>query len=127
MSLGAASHKVLEEMAGRAVSYLNAIFLGSHGQDQVGMRTSQEMRTIAEALDALSEGKLPQLGDLLMQRFKALELSVSDKGWTLAAQVDITGKPTGLTNETEKMLAARSALLTQKINDAKKRLGGAGH
>ena len=59
-----------------------------------------------------------------MQRFKALELSVSDKSWTLASQVDITGKPAGLTNETEKMLAARSALLTQKISDAKNRLGG---
>ena len=119
---GATDTEVIKDIAGRAVSYLNAIFLGTHSPDQIGLRTTQEMRLLAESLDALAAGKLPQLGDLLMQRFKALEMSVVDKGWSLASQLDITKMPSGLTSEDEKMVAAKSALFMQKIADTRRRL-----
>ena len=37
------------------------------------------MRTVAAAIDALLQGRLPEAGDLRIQRLKALEQSVRDK------------------------------------------------
>ena len=123
---GASPQEVEKEAAGRAVTYLNAIFHGAHPPGEVGVRTCQEMKTVAEALDALALGQLPRLGDLLMQRFKALEVSVTDRGRSLASQLEVTDGKMGLTNEDEKLYAARAALIGQKVNDAKKKLAGGG-
>ena len=57
-----------------------------------------------------------------MQRFKALEMSVKDRNWALASQVEITDTAGGLANEEERLIAARSALLSQKIATARHQL-----
>ena len=56
------------------ITYLQAIFHGHVPQSSLGRRQTREMQTAALCLDALSRGDLPFLGDLLMQRFKKLEL-----------------------------------------------------
>ena len=38
----------------------------------------KEMRVVGEALDALLRGELAELGDLLMQRLKAIEQAKKD-------------------------------------------------
>ena len=92
----------------------------------MGLRTSQELRTLAECLDCLANGQLPRVGDLLMQRFKALEQSVGDRGWSIASQLEVTDTRVGLTTEDEKLCAARSALMKRKVDEIKKKLAGAG-
>ena len=67
----------------RVLTYLETVFNQRYGKDAVGLRTSREMRTIAESIDAL----VLRAGDLLIQRFKALETSVVDGTWSRA---DIT-------------------------------------
>ena len=62
----------------RVLAYLETVFNQRYGKDAVGLRTSREMRTFAEAVDALVEGDVLRAGDLLIQRFKALETSVID-------------------------------------------------
>ena len=60
------------------VTYLASVFHGVHPVEKVGLRTARELRTLAQALDELHSGRLPELADLLMQRFKALETQVAD-------------------------------------------------
>ena len=68
----------------RVLAYLETVFNQRYGKDAVGLRTSREMRTIAESIDALMEGDVLRAGDLLVQRFKALETSVIDGTWARA-------------------------------------------
>ena len=81
------------------------------------------MRTLALAIDALCRGELPQVGDLLMQRFKALEMSVQDKSWAVAANLEVCEDAVGLTTLEEKQAATRHTLLMQKLNEAKVKAG----
>ena len=55
----------------------------------VGRRNEREMRTLAEALDALLSGNLAQAGDIMMQRFRACEMSVQEGDWTLAQHLEL--------------------------------------
>ena len=68
----------------RVLAYLETVFNQRYGKDAVGLRTSREMRTLAETIDALMEGDALRAGDLLIQRFKALETSVVDGTWSRA-------------------------------------------
>jgi len=55
----------------------------------MGVRTMREMRTLSEALDALIRGEPAKAGDILMQRFRAAEMAVSDGHWTLAQHLEL--------------------------------------
>jgi hypothetical protein len=48
-----------------------------------------EMATLAEAVDCLAEGDLPRPGDVILQRYKALERSVSDGSWVVASELQV--------------------------------------
>ena len=116
-----------QQSPARVVAYLMSIFHGKHSVPEVGVRSAKEMRTIAECLDALLEGRLPELGDLLMQRFKALETSVADKTWAVASQLELLPKTDlGLTSPEELRLASRQALLQRKLADIKAKVGKPG-
>ena len=52
------------------------------------MHTEREMATLAECVDCLVEGDLGRLGDIMLQRYKALEKSVQDESWTIAAELE---------------------------------------
>jgi hypothetical protein len=119
--------RVGPEAAGSAalmVSYLTAIFHGRYPPEKVGIRTTRELRTLAEALDALGRGDLPSLADLLMQRFKALEVSVQDGSWATAQRLELLpAKDVGLASAEEQRAAARAELLHLKLDEAKKKYG----
>jgi hypothetical protein len=109
--------------ATKFVTFLLSVFHGRHPPEKVGARSTKELRTLAEALDALGEGNLPHLGDLLVQRFKALQQAHVDGDWTLASGHEIasTGDGTLATAE-ERYAAARGQLLNTKIDEARKRV-----
>ena len=65
-----------DELATRALQYLMSVFHGAHPQSSMSLRNSRELRTIAERIEALLAGDLPHLGDLLMQRLKAVQVAV---------------------------------------------------
>ena len=56
----------------------------------MSLRNSRELRTIAECIDALLAGDLPHLGDLLMQRMKAVQTAVVEGNWNLAQHLELT-------------------------------------
>ena len=80
------------------------------------------MHTLAHALDLLSEGRLPEVADMLIQRFKAVEQSVQDGNWNLAGQLELVPDyaPT-LASRDEQRAAARAEVLRAKLDEARKK------
>eukprot|EP00973_Karenia_brevis_P068780 9561957-Karenia_brevis.AAC.1 len=64
---------------------------------------AHELRTLALGLDAQGGGRLSQVADLLMQRFKGLELNMVDGNIRLINQVELAqSKASGLATTGEK-------------------------
>ena len=72
-----------------AVTYLTSVYYGNNPTASIGIRNAREMRTWCEVLDALVRGDLPHLGDVAMQRLKALMLSVQDGHWNQAKFLEL--------------------------------------
>ena len=107
------------------VTYLVSVLHGRFPQAQVGPRSCRELRTLAEALDALGVGDLPRTGDILMQRFKSIETSITDQTWEVAAQQEVIPPAgLGLTTTSERHAASRAALLHKKLEDVKRKSSG---
>ncbi|CAK0838651.1 unnamed protein product [Prorocentrum cordatum] len=105
----------------KVVGYLQAIVFG-HPVSQLRVDTARELQTLATALDLLESGSLPQVCDILTQRFKALEISLSDASWQVASELEIVpdARPP-LASMDEQGPARRSAVLRRRLQDAKSR------
>ena len=102
----------------RVLAYLETVFNQRYGKDAVGLRTSREMRTIAEAVDALVEGDVLRAGDLLIQRFKALETSVIDGTWLRARHHELVPEEgVGLASAAERQAISRLELQRRKLTE----------
>ena len=78
-----------EQFSAEVVRYLSTVLFAHHSPDSVGVGRVRELRTLAECIDHLCKGRLPQLGDMLMQRFTAVEMSLSEGGWSAARHLEI--------------------------------------
>ena len=108
-------------LAPKVMNYLTSVFHGAHPQKEVGIRTTRELATLATALDDIAAGRLPQVADLLMQRFKAVEASVIDGDWTSARHLELLPRSgVGLTSMKEKHAAVRAELDEVKLRERKK-------
>ena len=68
--------------------YLISVFYGAHPQSSTSLRNSRELRTIADCIDALLAGDLFHLGDLFLQRLKAVQTAVVEGNWNLAQHLN---------------------------------------
>ena len=103
----------------RVLAYLETVFNQRYGKDAVGLRTSREMRTTADSIDALMEGDVLRAGDLLIQRFKALETSVIDGTWARARHHElIPEEGVGLASAEERQAISRLELQRRKLAEA---------
>ena len=108
----------------RVGAYLNQVLFNQHPPSAIGVRNTRELVTLAEAIDLLMEERLPSLGDLLMQRLKAVEASLTE-GWGVAAfQELIPPSRATLTTDQERAFAARHALQQRRLSDAVKKKSG---
>ena len=92
------------------------------------MRNTREIQTVSWVLDLLVMVELAQLGNVLMQRYKALEASVSDGGWHLARHYElipptIASTLTPSEQDAAARLALREAKLRGALEDAKRKAG----
>ena len=100
----------------RVLTYLETVFNQRYTKECVGIRTAREMRTLAEAIDSLLEGDSMRTADLLIQRFKAVETSVSDGSWSLARHLElIPEEGVGLTSPAERDLIAKLELQRARL------------
>ncbi len=84
-------------------SYLTSSLMPS--SHQMKARDERELRTLAEAIDALLLGDLGRVGDLLMQRFRCVEMVHLDGNYHLAQHLElipphrVTATPAGMRAE----------------------------
>ena len=99
----------------RVLAYLETVFNQRYGKDAVGLRTSRE---IAETIDALMEGDVLRAGDLLIQRFKALETSVIDGSWSLARHHELVPEEgVGLASAAECQAISRPEFQRRRLTE----------
>ena len=97
------------------VSYLNTIVKNSAKSGMMTRERELELRSLAEALDKLRLGRAMGSADLLTQRFKALELSVSGRGELADAIQLVDPATTGLMSQREVIQAQRVKALKDKL------------
>ena len=74
------------------LAYYNQNILGTRGgATGIGERNARELRSLAEALDCMRAGNLPRAADILMGRFSAIEVAISQGSWTMARHLEAVG------------------------------------
>ena len=116
---GAGELKDGKELPPIVTAYLTTVLQVIRGQGggSLGLRTQREMRTLAESIDDLLQGKVVQAADRLMQRFRALELASSEGGsWNVARHLELIppGEVASLDSK-EKSVAADAEMREQKL------------
>ena len=102
----------------RVMAYINQIVLTQHPPQKIGVRNQRELVTLGTSLDLLMQGRLACLGDLLMQRLKALEMSLSEQSWQSARHQElIPPQAASLTPVSEREKAARAELKMAKLKE----------
>ena len=70
-------------------AYLSQNVIGARGGVRaVGERNARELRTLAEIVDALRAGNGARVGDIAMGRFNAIEVAISQGGWSQARHLE---------------------------------------
>ena len=102
---------------GRVLGYLHQILLPQY--PKAGIRAQRELVTIGSALDLLLSGDLGRAGDLLAQRFKALEASLAAEGsWAVARHHELIPGQATLSTQREMTEAAKAEMRAQKLKNA---------
>jgi len=105
-----------ELLPAQVVRYLTSVFHAHHSPEAIGIAKARELRTLAECLDHLCEGRIAALGDTLMQRFTAVELSITEKGWEQAKHLElIPDHVCGLASRSLRETAAREEARSLKL------------
>ncbi|NRB33052.1 MAG: hypothetical protein HRU27_20935 [Rhizobiaceae bacterium] len=83
-------------------SYIYQFLIAPLGATKIGVRSLRELKTIALALDYISDRRIKSLSDVLAQRFLALELSIQTNSWQHARWLElIPPESTGLLQTTD--------------------------
>ena len=99
--------------------------LGPSAKDRLGERDERELRTLAEGLDHLVAGRVAEASDILMQRFRAVELANQTGTWDLAQHLEVV-PPSGVSSvpmAVRAELARTQALHLKATEGPRKRLG----
>ncbi len=100
----------------KVMAYVNQIFLANHSNQSLGIRNIREAQTLGCAIDMLMAGNLGGLGDLWMQRLKALETAVAEQSWNSARHQElIAPQSASLTNQAERESAAKAEVRAAKL------------
>ena len=98
----------------RVVTWLQQVFFPQH--PDIGLRDRQEFVVIGRVIDLLLDGQLPHLGDVLLQRMKALEQKITEGSWELAQHHElVTARNQSLADPTERHLAAKAQNQVMKL------------
>ena len=98
------------------MAYLQPIVKTSTAHAHLSSRSTKEMETLAAAVDLLLARRLPELADLLMQRFKAIERNAIDGHWEIASQYEVrTSAAQGLATQDEVLEAGRVRVAADRL------------
>ena len=103
----------------KVMAYLNQVILSHHPVNQVSIRNQRELTTLAMAIDYMLEGSYVKALDLLIQRFKAVEASLGENGWSMARHLElIPPSMAALATLDEKDMAAKAELRNRKLQES---------
>ena len=103
-----------------ARSYLTQVLQNLKGRSLTG-RDRRELETLATGIDLLTAGKLDQMGDLLMQRFKSIETMHRDGSQAVGMMQELLPNYSdGATSLAEKEIASRQTLRQARVLDVMK-------
>eukprot|EP00973_Karenia_brevis_P069654 9684912-Karenia_brevis.AAC.1 len=106
---GGGSLEEQDVLAQRVESYLKCIVHGKHPVQSMNARDAREMDLVAKCIDALCQGELAHVGDILMQRFKSLELRQELGDFHTAQNLEVHHTSSGLASTNEVRLATKVA------------------
>ena len=72
-----------------ALKYYLTTYIPQISVRAIGLDMYRQLRTLAETMDLLVQGRTPQALDMSMQRFKACQLAVADKCWNAARWLEL--------------------------------------
>lgn len=111
-----------EELPPVMQAYLGSVYFPVHSEQQVGLRSAREMRTLAMINDLICSGRVLSALDVVMQRQKALEISIEQGGWTQGRWLELIPQSDASTWTREDL---RDAMREQDL-EARLGLGAAG-
>ena len=96
-------------------------------KEGLGARSERELRTLAEGLDHLVAGRVAEAADIMMQRFRAVELAQQTGTWDLARHLEVV-IPSGVSSVPMALRAdlARIQALHVKATESPRRPSGGG-
>ena len=108
----------------RVLAYLNQIVFSNHPPSKIGVRAHRELITLGTCIDYLLTSQTLQCLDVLMQRLKAVELSIQDGNWNLARHFElIPPSAAQLSQEAERSLAHKAEMRRLKLSEAVAKAG----
>jgi hypothetical protein len=123
---GGADASEVDRMMPMFTTYFRSVWQGAHPPSVVGQRTNNEMELICAVLDDLISGDLDKLGDVLVQRLRALQVSVT-QGWQVAEQLELSGRRDAtLVGEDMMADAVSSRLQVSRLEDSTAKAKGGG-
>ena len=78
----------MQQLPPAAMSYVTQVLQVAR-KKPLGKRDSRELKTLAMCMDLLAKGELSRTGDVLMQRFKAVEQSSGDTPHEITNQFEL--------------------------------------
>ena len=103
------------ELAPRVVEYLTNLLERGDAKG-LGLRNSRELRTLAQALDALLAGNTALAADTLMQRFRAVEMAAQETAWAVAQHMELIPLATvSSVSDADQNAAAKAELKEAKL------------
>ena len=111
--VGGGDSKVASGLTGCATAYTMQVVQGRGGQ--LSQRNERELMTLASSIDGVVGGRLAEAGDVLMQRYKAVELAAQENNWDVAQRLEIIpdARPTAVSPE-ERQAAANHEMAELK-------------
>ena len=113
-STGRGAEETEEVMPSVGRAYLQQVYFVQHPMQGLGQRTSREMRTLMLVVDYLTKNMVPSALDVLLQRQKALELSVEQQSWQQANLLELVDMEEARSYFTQELKAAQSQLKSEQ-------------
>ena len=110
------------ELPPTATAYLGKL-ISAIDSKRLGHKEERELATLSTALDCLCQGKMAQAGDVLIQRFKAIETSIYDGNTAIGAHQELVpdrSRGYGVSTLEEREEATRATLRENKVSEAMK-------
>ena len=109
------------------LTFYHEVMFRPRAKIDFSFKVEREMKTLVEAIDALLEGSLDRVGDVLMGRYKALEDAATTGSWEVAQEYEaVAQRDDGLVSDAERQRAVALQLRRVRLQAALRTVRGQG-